>query len=1496
MEAIAAFSVRRPVLISMAVLVVLVMGGASLWRMGLDLLPDIEFPALAVVTPYPGAGPVAVEQQVTRLVEGALAITSNVTRTTSLSMENLSVVVAQLNWGSNLNVVLNDVNENLQRIRLSLPKDAQVPVVLRLDPTKLPIMLLGVTAADSPQTSREPLGPRPTPQAQTQAPAGDEGRFTEELAWLTARVRDRLVPVLERVGGVGRVAVTGGTTERVEVRYDPQRLQEIGISPGQLAQLLTFQNVDIPLGPLTEEGRRYQLRAGAPLQSLDDVRELPVTVLPPGKSPLGMLPAVVRVADVADVRHRHVPPEGFARVNGRPSLLVSVFKESGQNTVMVSRAVKQAIAAHSWELAGLEVVPVVDQADFIMRSLASVTRNGAVGALLAVTVLYLFLFHGLTTLAVAIAIPLSLIATLGFMYLNGLNINLMSLGGLGLGVGMLVDNAIVVLESIFRHAERGEPPEQAARRGTGEVASAILASTLTTVVVFLPVVFVGGIAGRIFRELALTVSFALLASLLVSLTVVPMLAARLHLWEQVAVRTAVGAAARRRRGAAWFDGVQRAYKHLLRRSLEHRGLVFAGLAGLVALAAVLYPRVEVEFLAPVDTGEVGVRVQMPPGTPVEITNAIVAEIEQLVRQLPEVKTVAAQVGAAGTGDLLAALTGDSPFTGNLYLTLKPRGQRPSAAEFVEGLRRRLAEIAARHPGARVRATDSPSFGPLSQLLGERVTLEVEGPDPEALAQLASRLTERLEAEPGFIDVTSSLEQREPALMLRVDPGRALTGGLTAAQVALGLREARLGQEAGELVLPDGRRLPIVVLAEPERARVLQDVLALPVGGLTVPGLAAMPPVVAGRVVRPEPAEQAAAIQHRDGRRVVTVTAELDGIRLGAAGRRVEAMLRTIEIPAGSRVELAGIHQLIAESFGDLWLALALAVLLVYMVMAGQFESLLEPLIVMVAVPLGLTGGLAALYVTGNRIGVASIVGAVVLAGIAVNNGIVLMDYTNRLLRQGMELREAVVEAATVRLRPVLMTTVTTLLGLFPLTLGWGESGELEAPLAVTVVGGLALSAAVTLVAVPVARFSVGQAYRHLRRWAAGRRAVTVSLPGPWSALIPWVIVLALAASILMAMMVRTYAAAAPGSEQTGPAGPATAGAAAWLAGPKVLAGGTALPVSAGTPGQAGAGSVWVGAATSGRLSGRLPGPLQIDGALVFVGAGAEGEPGVTGVGMRAAFSRRQLVGAVALATVAGDLRGQWTQAAGLQGLARFEGSLAAGSSLLSAAAGFASSGFEPALAWPGVLDPAADVVHALGRRGLAGVELVGSRRGAGGWWYRAGIAWDEAIASAGSSHPSGPPAVLDGPHLGYRVWAGVERQAFSALSLRLSAGARWRPWLNPQLTPQLGAGLSARPRASGLRLDLELAGEPPGLRPTTGEASGEPAVRYVAVAATSSLEWQLAGGLAVKLTATTPPGVTRPDWALAVRWSPASPRRLVELVWSRASADPGARLGLAYHW
>lgn len=1495
MEAIAAFSVRRPVLISMAVLVVLVMGGASLWRMGLDLLPDIEFPALAVVTPYPGAGPVAVEQQVTRLVEGALAITSNVTRTTSLSMENLSLVVAQVNWGSNLNVVLNEINENLQRIRLSLPKDAQVPVVLRLDPTKLPIMLLGVTAAEGSQAVREPGGRQPASGAGDKAPAGDEDRFTEELAWLTARVRDRLVPALERVGGVGRVAVTGGTTERVEVRYDPRRLQEVGISPGQLAQLLTFQNVDIPLGPLTEEGRRYQLRAGAPLQSLDDVRELPVTVLPPGKSPLGMLPAVVRVADVADVRYLHVPPEGVARVNGRPSLLVSVFKESGQNTVRVSRAVKRAIAAHSWELAGLEVVPVVDQADFIVRSLASVTRNGAVGALLAVAVLYLFLFHGLTTLAVAIAIPLSLIATLGFMYLNGLNINLMSLGGLGLGVGMLVDNAIVVLESIFRHAERGEPPEQAARRGTAEVASAILASTLTTVVVFLPVVFVGGIAGRIFRELALTVSFALLASLLVSLTVVPMLAARLHLWEQVAVRTAVGAAARRR-GAAWFDGVQRAYKHLLRRSLERRGRVFVLVAGLVALAAVLYPRVEVEFLAPVDTGEVGVRVQMPPGTPVETTDAIVGEIEQLVRQLPEVKTVAAQVGAAGTGDLLAALTGDSPYTGNLYLTLKPRGQRPSAAEFVESLRRRLAEVAARHPGARVRATDSPSFGPLSQLLGERVTLEVEGPDPAALARLASRLTERLEATPGFIDVTSSLEQREPALMLRVDPGRALTGGLTAAQVALGLREARLGQEAGELALPDGRRLPIVVLAEPERARVLQDVLALPVGGLTVPGLASMPPVVAGRVVRPEPAEQAAAIQHRDGRRVVTVTAELDGIRLGAAGRRVEAMLRAMEIPPGSRVELAGIHQLIAESFGDLWVALALAVLLVYMVMAGQFESLLDPLIVMLAVPLGLTGGLAALYATGNRIGVASIVGAVVLAGIAVNNGIVLIDYTNRLLRQGMELREAVVEAATVRLRPVLMTTLTTLLGLFPLTPGWGESGELEAPLAVTVVGGLALSAAVTLVAVPVARFSVGQAYRHLRRWAAGRHPVTVSLPGPWSALIPWVVVLALAASILMAMMVRTYAAAAPEPERPGPAGPPSAGAAVWLPGPKVLAGGAALPSWADTPGQAGAALVWVGAATSGRLSGRLPGPLQVDGALVFVGAGAAVEPGVTGVGVRAALSRRQLVGAVALAGAAGDLRGQWSQAAGLQGLVRFEGSLAAGSSLLGASAGFASSGFEPALAWPGVLDPAADVVHALGRRGVAGVQLVGSRRGAGGWWYRAGIAWDEVIASAGSSHPNGPPAVLDGPHLGYRVWAGVERQAFPALNLRLSAGARWRPWLKVQPIPQLGAGLSARPRASGLRLDLELAGEPPGLPPITGEASGEPAVRYVAVAASSSLEWQLAGGLAVRLTAATPPGLLSPNWALAVQWRPASPPRLVELVWSRAWADPGGRLGLAYHW
>lgn len=1321
MERLVAASIRRPVLVSMVVLAVLLLGAVSLTRMGLDLLPDIELPVVAVLTVYPGAGPEAVEQQVTAPIESALSTLPGVSSTSSVTRENLSLVIVELNWGTNLSVFINDVNQMIQRLRLALPASVQPPVVWRLDPTQLPIAMFGLVGSDGDDTAR-----------------------------LTRMAHERVVPLLQRVEGVGRVLVSGSTEEEVQVRYDPEDLARFGLTPAQLTQLIAYQNVEVPVGALTDSGRRVQLRAGATLRSIDDLRQLPITILRPGQGGAGLLPQVVTVQDVAEVERVDREPEGFGRVNGRPSLLVSVFKESEHNTVTVARRIRKALADDRGNLDGLELVPIYNQADFIERSLVSVTRNGAVGAVLAVVLLYLFLFDVFSTFTVAVAIPISLVATLALMYLDGLTLNLMSLGGLGLGIGMLVDNAIVVLESIFRHAQQGEVPAEAARRGTAEVGMAITASTFTTLIVFLPVIFVGGLAGRLFKQLALTVSFSLLASLVVALTVVPTLAVRLRLAERPAIAERVAAlAARRRLGPWWFDPVRRHYEALLRASLRRPAVVLGLVVAIVALAAWIYPRLDVEFLTPVDVGQLGVVLEMPPGTPIDRTDVAVRQLEAYLMRLPEVEVVATQVGSGGTDDLLSAVMADNPWVSKLYLVLKPRSQRSrSAAELVAALREELPRVLAASPEARIRVTDSPSFGLLSELVAERVTVDILGPDREALARLADQVADGLAGTPGLAGVTRSLEARAPAVALEVDPGRALTGGLLAAQVGMALRDAIQGAPAGQLVSEDGRPTPIVVKADPSAVGSLEALMDFPVAGLAMPG-STPPRVRLERIATLRDAQEPSTIQHRDGQRLATVTADLDGIGLGEAGRRVQEVLRSVEVPPGHQVRLSGIHDLIGETFGELWLALALSVVLVYMVMAAQFESLLDPLIIMLTVPLGLAGALVGLWLTRNDVGVTSILGGVVLAGIAVNNGIVLIDYINQVAARKGAWDEVVVEAASTRLRPVLMTALTTILGLFPLTLGWGEASELEVPLAVTVVSGMVLSAALTLFVVPVVKYVAG-------KLATERRAPAASL-----SVAPWVFMLVATGLLLLAFLIGSgRASASSGQQRAWPSSPQ----AAWWQHHN-----TSLGLGYSDPDTWGAGLASSGQVLRGSLQGATVQTI-FGGGRTLSAEGPERNPTPVWYLQAGGVAKlRRLIGGVGLASGAVEA---WLQATvdaasppggsggptpsggpsvQLGGMGRLEGSVAAGNLALTTAVWAEGSDFSPTLGW--LADGGTPARAVLGRtyaRGSVGIALEGQRR-------------------------------------------------MSTTLLRLGAGARYSPALG-RVIPHFGAGATSRIGRSTLEL------------------------------------------------------------------------------------------------
>lgn len=1071
---LARLAINRPTLMLMIGLAVVVFSVVAVPRLGLDLLPRLQLPVLAILTVYPNADPNTVEESVSRPIEGVVRTIGGLNRVTSVAAENVSITMAEFHWGTSLDAAVQELGDRLRQVRLRLPESVEDPLILRLDPAQLPMMMVGVSA---------------------DLPAGE----------LTRRVQERVMPRLEQTPGVAQVRAVGASRREVQVLYDPERLEEQGLSAATLAQVIQYQNMSVPIGTVVQDGKEYPARVGSRFTSVDQVRELVIgqrrlpesaggegtPVMTGGAPGLGlfglMVPQFLTVGDVAEVREAYESTEGYTRVNGLPAILLTIDKESGTNTVIAARAVHDTLRRLAVEEPRLRLVTVFDQSDFIRLSIRDVSQSALIGGILAVVVLFLFLADVWSTLVIALAIPFSVLVTGVAMYFGGLTLNLMSLGGLALGIGMLVDNSIVVLESIFRHREMGEDPATAAVRGTGEVLLAITASTLTTLAVFLPVVFVGGLAGELFRELALTVSMALASSLAVSATFVPLLAS---------LRRGSSTGERPGSRVGWFLRLREAYGQGLRWSLHHRGWIMAGAAVLVLATAAVVPFMATEFIPAIDMGEFSITVKLPPGTPARDTDRVIREIEEVVKKLPEKESFSTQVGSGGGTDFISQVTGTAGNQGTITVVLKRKAERRrTAAEVVAAVREELRPVQERYPQATIRVSDEAMVaGALSSYLSRQVTVEIRGEDAAAIAQTSQEVVKRLRQLPGLRDVSSSLEEARPMVVLDPNRTRLLLGGLTAAQLGLGVREALVGQEVGSVLL-DGQEVPVVVKAAlPERS--VDAVGRLGIPGMNVMRMAA--PTAAGgagaaqataapggvpsyvrvrAVVEEKKVQSPLTVERQDGQRMVTVTAvPVDG-NLGAASNRVEKALREMPLPPGVSVRLGGLTEIMRNSFADLRLALVLAVILVYMVMAAQFESLRHPLVIMLTVPLAAAGAILATWAGGQAISIISLVGLIVLGGIAVNNGIVLVDFANQLRRQGMEAREAAAQAGRVRLRPVLMTSITTIVGLIPLAFSRGEGAEIDRPLALSIMGGLTVAMFLTLFVIPVAW-----------SWVEGRRA------------------------------------------------------------------------------------------------------------------------------------------------------------------------------------------------------------------------------------------------------------------------------------------------------------------------------------------------------------------------------------------------------------------------
>lgn len=1008
---LAAMAVRRPVTILMMVAIVLVLGWVSLSRLPIDLFPSIEVPVIAVITSYPDAGPYEVESLVTRPMEEALGAVNNIKSVSSISGKGSSIVVAEFDWGIDMNFAALDVREKIDQAKFFMPDEAENPLVVKFDPMAIPVMQLVLN------------GERPE----------HELRYIAEHT-----IKNRL----ERLEGVASVSVSGGQEREIRIVLHPGLLAAHGVSIDAVSQMIRMSSMNLPAGNIEDNGHEYVLRTAGELTSVDQIRSIKIPTRGGG---------LVSLTDIGDVEDGYRKATSLSRYNGQPSIMLSVQKEAGSNSVRVAEKVRAEVDKLSQEL-GTDISFLIaqDTSLFIKDSIKGVTNNAVIGGLLAMLVLLVFLRSFRPTFVIGLAIPISIVAAFTMIYFSKTTINMMSLGGLALGVGMLVDNAIVVLENIFRQRELGKNAREAAQLGAEEVGMAITASTLTTVSVFIPVVFVSGIAAEIFRDMALTVTFSLMASLLVALTLVPMLASQVM--GNGKIDSQSGGIRFLRFMGKISDGMQEIYGRLIVWVLRHRGATIAIAVATLVISLMLIPKVGTEFMPSMDQGQIQIGVSMPKGTKLEETNEIVRQIEEYVATIPEIEAAYASVGGSGISSM--GITPGGGERGSVGLSLVPVSQRDRDVKTILAeVREYVAEI----PGA----TISVSGGDMMMgSFGQLIQLELRGDDMDLLALASEELILALKEIPGTRELSSSLDESSPEILVEINRDKAAAHGLSVAQIASTLRTAVSGTTVTKL-RSEGKETNVVVqLGEAWRGNV-EAVGSVPVQ--TARGT--LVPLQDMATLRY--AESPIQIVRSAQSRIVTITGDIAGRPLNAVMADIRQLVDEFHLPEGMLVTYAGQDQLMQESFAELGQAMLLGILLVYMILASQFESLMQPLIIMVTLPLAIVGVILGLLIGRTTFNVIAFVGAIMLAGIVVNNAIVLIDYINQLRAEGMERTQAVITAGKVRLRPILMTTLTTILGMIPMAVATGEGSEMAKPIALTVIGGLLTSTLLTLLVIPV---------------------------------------------------------------------------------------------------------------------------------------------------------------------------------------------------------------------------------------------------------------------------------------------------------------------------------------------------------------------------------------------------------------------------------------------
>ena len=1112
------FATRRRVTIAMCTVTLILFGLIALGSLKVNLLPDLSYPTLTVRTEYTGAAPSEIETLVTEPVEEAVGVVKSLRKLKSISRTGQSDVVLEFAWGTNMDQASLEVRDKMEA--LNLPLEAKAPVLLRFNPSTEPIMRLVISSKDSPSS---------------------EADAVRELTGLRRYADEDLKKKLEPVTGVAAVKVGGGLEDEIQVDIDQQKLAQLNLPIDTVIQRLKEENINISGGRLEEGSQRFLVRTVNQFVDLEEIRNLLITAQSSNgsaaDSALAQMFAIaastgsdaaiaaasaaqsasggsgssviangvpVRLKDVASVRQGYKEREAIIRLGGKEAVELAIYKEGDANTVATAEALRARLEQiKSTFPADAELTTIEDQSRFIEHAISDVKKDAVIGGVLAILIIFLFLRDGWSTFVISLSLPVSIIATFFFMGQLGLSLNVMSLGGLALATGLVVDDSIVVLESIAKARERGLGVLQAAIAGTREVSMAVVASTLTTIAVFLPLVFVDGIAGQLFRDQALTVAIAIAISLLVSMTLIPMLSSlkgrpplafpeepAAAAWQPenrwlkpvaggrrgvvagmrwgffglawLVVRSwralvaVVGPLMRRASDMAMkpYAGAERGYLRLLPSALAHPGKVLASAALAFVATMAVVPMLGADLIPQLAQDRFEMTVKLPAGTPLKQTDALVREL-QLQHGDPKAASgegIQSLYGVSGSGTRLdASPTESGENIGKLTVVMVGGGDARTEAAITERLRGTMAA----HAGVQVDFARPALFS-----FSTPLEIELRGQDMASLEQAGQRLAAMLRGNPHYADVKSTVEEGFPEVQIRFDQERAGALGLTTRQIADVVVKKVRGDVATRYSFRD-RKIDVLVRAQEGDRASVDSIRRLIVN----PGSAR--PVTLDAVADVVATTGPSEIHRADQTRVAVVSANLRDIDLGAAMREVQGMVAEQPLGAAVGMHIGGQGEELAESARSLVFAFGLAIFLVYLVMASQFESLLHPFVILFTIPLALVGAVLALLLSGKPISVVVFIGLILLVGLVTKNAIILIDKVNQLREAGVPKHEALVEGARSRLRPIIMTTLCTLFGFLPLAVAMGEGAEVRAPMAITVIGGLLVSTLLTLLVIPV---------------------------------------------------------------------------------------------------------------------------------------------------------------------------------------------------------------------------------------------------------------------------------------------------------------------------------------------------------------------------------------------------------------------------------------------